>query len=210
MSTKSEQFQAASISAERLTAKLAEEREALRAQIKPLQERLLIVEGSIRGVGEKLSERWIEEMGDAPDWPKIIKELAGGALSSIPLLQYAEKHLAKYDMRHSGYFHETGEAHLQIAMTTTAGSASRVHDGVRFFTGLIKPLSDGYVHFGIDDEACGANGIFDLLVKPNFSEAKITRTSWGKTTAIASDVSTLVGALRYIANNNLLTIEGEA
>jgi hypothetical protein len=156
-------------------AALEGERRAIQRDIGPKQERLMQIHETLRPLQELKSRAWLKEMGETPDWPLIIRVLAGNSpLSSVALIRYTEKHLEPFCMRHSGYWSETQEACFQVMLTKGAPETIRkAVEGVRYFTPLMTAHPDGFVWFRIFEHTLSAGAVYELKVKPDLSHITV-------------------------------------
>lgn len=182
---------------------LEAERDAIFDEIAPKQERLTAIADELGAIRKELSHAWLKEMGDTPDWPAVIKELADGPRDSVKLRYYVQEHLAKaFGMSASGYWSATKEAVIQLVLTKDDPESLRKNiAGVRYFSSILTPHPDGYIHFGVFEHNLSAGGSFTFMVKalrngdkPNFI---LEKGSWAR-----EQFDDLETAVRYIQDNH--------
>ncbi len=180
---------------------LNEEARELARKLKPLVARQCAVIGEAGKLRDQLSELHIARIRMAtPDWPSLIKDMAGGPRHTGAMIQYTNDLLAEMGLTRFGHWADTKEACISLKVLPShhvnAGwrIAQTIH-AVHLFTPLFTPHPDGHVWFQVTTEGMDE---YRLLVLPDFSRFELVSTSYGHQTSygITNSIITMIPILQ--------------
>lgn len=113
-----------------------------------------------------------------------------------------EKKLTELSLSSNGYFHETNQVYIRIALYRDNDSHfEKVYESLQNILPVIKPLEDGYKHIDIFEHTLSEFGVYALQVHPDNNKARIVITRWGRD-SVVQRTTDLRSALKYIQQNN--------
>ena len=145
------------------------QKEALRVRMVPLEravKRISVERASLR---DSIADVKVSAMGSQPDWAYLIIEDNSAATQGAWF-----KAVWALGLWPSGYYPETHQRAAKLMMTRgDAAGLEKTIDAVGTLLPHCKPLSDGFVCFGIFEHTLSEHGSYVMRIRPNLSEITV-------------------------------------
>ena len=177
-------------------AEIAAETRALDAEIAALEDKIRPLESARGKAWEKRRALAAEaseiELREGMDWKQLLRPQRDFP-SMEQYHEFSRRLESEFGMSHSGRWSSTEQPVAKICIELDkAGSVERNRKGVRELAPLLLPIEDGMAGFGIFEHTLSEGGIYQLLVAPDLSRARLTFTRYRRTSVeIEGDFETV-------------------
>lgn len=173
---------------------LVAERDQIRAEIDERTEKLLQIINRIKTINEKKDQDRLDTEADKL-W--LLEAFANGVDASRVSREAFDEWLKDLGLFNQGsYWTDTFQRAVSIRCYKNDTNVDKIAQSIEYLLPHIKPLSDGYKHFGIFEKTFSSGGSYGLKIKD--ADTDLTITTYGREKLIKR-FDTIRDAIVYIS-----------